>query len=119
MVQSEKSLLKQQMETLEALLENGLDPNDVRSSDLDAVRAMPEMKAFANQPQLKKIIEAKLTKGAITPLMMAAQQSRNAQEMVELLIKYGADVHAKDGDGRTALDYAKKAGNDDLYPLLK
>lgn len=43
-----------------------------------------------------------------SPLMVAA--SRRQVELMELLIAHGADVHAVDGEGRTAMHYALFAG---------
>ncbi len=43
----------------------------------------------------------------ITPLMLAAQNAK--LDVVELLLKHGAKVNAKDNMGKTALDYANKA----------
>jgi ankyrin repeat protein len=42
-----------------------------------------------------------------TPLMLAAQNAK--LDVVELLLKAGANPKAKDAAGRTALDYARKA----------
>jgi ankyrin repeat protein len=38
-------------------------------------------------------------------------------DVVRVLIKAGADIDAKDGEGKTALNYAKKNGK--CYQLLK
>ncbi|MEK4425328.1 ankyrin repeat domain-containing protein [Solibacillus sp. FSL K6-1523] len=33
---------------------------------------------------------------------------------VEVLLKYGADIQAKDNDGKTAVDLAEACGNGDI-----
>lgn len=43
----------------------------------------------------------------------------NHQEVVELLIKYGADVHAQSKFCKTALDIAIDNGNEDLAEILQ
>jgi len=50
------------------------------------------------------------------PLMFAARDS-NA-EMVQLLLSYGADKNAVDKNGKSALDYAKQSGKDEIVELL-
>jgi serine/threonine-protein phosphatase 6 regulatory ankyrin repeat subunit B len=39
-------------------------------------------------------------------------------QVVELLIAKGADINAKDGEGQTALSWAKKQGRDEITALL-
>jgi serine/threonine protein kinase/ankyrin repeat protein len=50
------------------------------------------------------------------PLMYAAIFERPG--VVKLLLKRGANVHAKDHDGLSALDWAKKSGNEEIIRLL-
>jgi len=50
-------------------------------------------------------------------LMQAASMDRAA--VVELLLKRGADPGRRDQMGRTALDRAREAGNQDVVDLLK
>ena len=40
-------------------------------------------------------------------------------EMVQALLGKGADVHARDNDGRTALDAAKAGGHPEVSALLQ
>ncbi|MCI0388369.1 MAG: ankyrin repeat domain-containing protein [Acidobacteria bacterium] len=51
-----------------------------------------------------------------TPLMYAVIFERRVA--VDLLLKRGANIHTKDHDGLSALDWAKKSGNDDLVRFL-
>jgi len=52
-----------------------------------------------------------------TPLMNASRV--NATEVVEYLLKQGADKNIQDDDGRTALGYAKKYNADEVIQLLE
>lgn len=52
----------------------------------------------------------------VTPLMFAAEMG--ADELVLLLMSHGADVNARDWEGRTALDYARRRGDDRITSML-
>lgn len=53
----------------------------------------------------------------LTALMIASQEGH--REIVETLLKSGAEVDAKTGDGKTALDFAMEKGHQDVAALLK
>jgi ankyrin repeat protein len=55
----------------------------------------------------------------VTPLMMAAGAPRADPAMVELLVQQGADIEARDGNGRTALDWALLQGETPVASLLR
>jgi ankyrin repeat protein len=55
--------------------------------------------------------------GACTPIIRAA--SRGPVELIEALIKAGADVNAKAAGGGTALMLAQIMNRDDVVALLK
>ena len=48
-----------------------------------------------------------IAEGGVTPLMLAAQSAKF--DVVELLLKKGANPNAKDARSKTAVDYAKSA----------
>ena len=54
-----------------------------------------------------------------TPLMMAAAAATPNPAMVKLLIEKGAAISARDESGRTALDWARTAGETPIAQLLK
>ncbi|MEI0608062.1 ankyrin repeat domain-containing protein, partial [Brachyspira pulli] len=51
-----------------------------------------------------------------TPLMWFILNDNT--EIAELLIESGADINAKDKNGKTALDYAKEKNNSKIEQLL-
>ncbi|KAM3460165.1 hypothetical protein NHJ6243_006211 [Beauveria neobassiana] len=53
----------------------------------------------------------------MTPLALAA--SNNDRRLVELLLHHGADVRAKDSQGRTPISRAADAGHDELVKLME
>lgn len=53
-----------------------------------------------------------------TVLMRAAASETLAPETMQLLIERGADVHARDREGFTALDYALRTGRQPLVEVL-
>ncbi len=54
-----------------------------------------------------------------TPLMMAAASARPNPAVIEMLLENGADVHARDDVGRTALDWALMQGETPVVRLLR
>jgi len=53
------------------------------------------------------LVDARNVSGE-TPLIMFAELAENHPEIVELLLANGADPHAKDDQGKTALDVARR-----------
>lgn len=93
------------------LLKNGATPNQPRS---EAGRmALHVACAYYGGMQIcKALIAAGADVNAVTlkgetPLMMAA--SNGKADVVELLLRLGADKQKKDQNGKTALDYARSA----------
>ena len=54
-----------------------------------------------------------------TPLMWLPDDERVAEEIVKLFVANGADVTARDPDGRTAADVALIRGMEDIAALLE
>lgn len=55
--------------------------------------------------------------GDVSPLHIATE--RGSRDIVEMLIRLGADVDKVNNKGKTSLDIARTAGNDELIELLK
>lgn len=55
----------------------------------------------------------------LTPLMMAVTSHAPRAEMMQLLIESGADVNIRDRQGRTALDWARMQGENNVAKLLR
>jgi ankyrin repeat protein len=67
----------------------------------DVVGTLLEAEADVNARDIRKM----------TPLMLAVASEAQDQAVLRLLLKAGADVNAKSGTGETALDWAKKFGD--------
>ena len=62
-------------------------------------------------------IEARDVKGQ-TALLKAAQDESGGVERVEMLVEHGADIHAKDLDGRNVLHYLRSSADAIVLRLL-
>lgn len=63
-------------------------------------------------------VNARENEYGVTPLMRACAAGN--LETVKLLLIYGAEVDIGDkDDGKTAIDYAKEAGRDDIVQALQ
>lgn len=58
----------------------------------------------------------KFNKRNFTLLMDASFEGN--QELIELLLKFGAEVNTQDKDGKSALHYAAKEGHQSIIPIL-
>lgn len=105
-------------EVLKVLLDNGADVNAV--FDFRALIAM------ASMFEQKDILETLILHGAdvndpdgsyVTPLMFAAGDGNI--EIIEILLKNGADRSLKDINGETAEDWANRGGYDQAALLVK
>ena len=90
---------------VKALLDHGADPNEVRKE-----RPISHFIALPGEVPPKPV---EFTK---TPLLDVVQGKRPA--LVRVLLAAGADPAFKDNFGRTALDYAKQQGSDEIIRLL-
>ena len=102
-----------------ALLRQAADVNAAQGDGMTALH----WAAMKNDPDLAQLLlyasaSARATTriGAYTPLLLAAQNG-NA-EVMEPLIKGGADVNAKTSNGTTPLMFAAAAGNARAVTLL-
>ncbi len=96
------------------MLEKGADVN-ARDSDRNTI-------AFSEPEAMGGRIEGTITAttGGVagrTPLMIAARTGNVA--VVKLLLAKGADVHARDATGKSALQLAEEAKNAQVVDLLK
>lgn len=117
------AVVSRQLDMIQMLLEEGADPNDydaersknvrrsnyhaplrfaVGTGNLELVRLLLEFSANPNQR-----VEDKY--GYDTPLHLAAVGERT--ELANILLESGADIHAKDTQGRTPLDIANELGS--------
>jgi len=102
-----------------ALLKQAADVNAAQGDGMTALHwAALKNDADLAQTLLYASANVKATTriGAYTPLILAAQQG-NA-EVMEPLIKAGADVNAKTGNGTTPLMFAAASGNTDAVKVL-
>jgi ankyrin repeat protein len=102
-----------------ALLKQAADVNAAQGDGMTALHwAAMKNDADLAQTLLYASANVKATTriGAYTPLILAAQQG-NA-EVMEPLIKAGADVNAKTGNGTTPLMFAAASGNTDAVKVL-
>jgi len=102
-----------------ALLKQAADVNAAQGDGMTALHwAAMKNDADLAQTLLYASANVKATTriGAYTPLILAAQQG-NA-EVMEPLIKAGADVNAKTGNGTTPLMFAAASGNTDAVKML-
>lgn len=118
-----KAVLKNNTPAAETLLSVGANPNTAveivpgfpttylitaaTNNSLDLVRLLLQHKAQVNQPDAFKG----------TALMAAVGKANKV--MVELLLGSGADVRAKDNDGKDAMALAKEGGNKEIIALLE
>lgn len=79
-------------EVIEYLLQNGINPNESTNESHTVLNLHS------------------------SPLHLAAEQGH--LDAVNLLLRYGADVEARDSDGATALEKASSEGHDDVVKLL-
>jgi hypothetical protein len=105
---------------LDYLLAGGADP-DVRApgggSALGAAAAAGQTAAARLLIARGAHVETRTRLTLDTPLTEAAQM--NQLDMVRLLLDRGADVHARDVMGRTALDWARENSNADMVRLIE
>ena len=80
--------------------------NAVVQGDLETVKKMVEFGSDVNEKS-----------NGMTPLMIAARYNR--VEIVELLLKNGANISLKDSNGKTALQHAERSNAKETVAILK
>jgi serine/threonine protein kinase len=108
---------------LEQLLEKHREAIDFRAKGIDNFTALHFAARKGHSDIMKAIlrslkpvnIDAK-TKSEWTPLMMAAD--RGYTNVVELLLEYGADIHAKNNAGKSAIFLARESGQLPIATML-
>lgn len=78
----------------------------IAKGDLQTVKKLIELGVDVNSPS-----------NGMTPAMYAAKYNRT--EILELLIKHGAELKKKSEKGLTAMDYAKQSDAKDALGYLK
>lgn len=92
-------------------------------ADIALLRAVVELDVEKALSKAKKALElganvnAKDGKFSVTALMLASSKGRI--ELVDLLVKKGADVNVKDDEGFTALWYASRANHIEVMAYLQ
>jgi ankyrin repeat protein len=107
------------VELIEVLLEYGCD---IREIDEDGLSAIDISIKFKREDMITFCVDKGIDvnethrPSGITPIVLAS--CFNNTRIVELLIKYGAEVNAQDKTGMSAKDYAKKLGQKKMVEFL-
>ena len=108
------------LEALELLVEAGMDLHFVNREGLGALDIAikyrrPDIVRFCKERGIS--LSTTRRKSGMTPLMLAA--AFNDTQMVEYLLEEGAELNGVDAYGMTALDYARKMGQQKVKELLE
>jgi len=108
------------LEAIELLLKYGVD---IHKLDDDKISALDTAIKFKRKDIVQLCIDNGMDlnstkrRSGILPLLLAACFSDT--EMVDLLLKNGADLHTTDTSGMGAKDYAKKLGQKKMVAFLE
>ena len=110
---------QKQAEFIDLLIERGAKVQHVDRGGASALHRAVRARSPAAVRQLLRAgarVDARLAKGGSTPLHLAVQSTgaggtagslSEQLEIIEMLVQYGADPGARDGRGRSVLDWAK------------
>jgi ankyrin repeat protein len=119
----EQSVVQRDLGMAQYLIGRGV-PVDSGSVGTEGITALG-VTAFANYPEMARaLIELganvnHVDKHGMTPLLYAANMDFGDTELIETLIKAGADLKAKNKDGLTALALAKKYNHFQICKVLQ
>jgi ankyrin repeat protein len=112
------------VEIVRLLMVNEASTNIASGPDLVAINTPLQLAALeGHQDVVKLLVSDKGVNldasnfGSWTALMYACQN--NQKEIVDILIKNGADVERKNKDGKSAIDIAQAAGNQEIVKLIQ
>jgi len=104
---------------------------DIEADEINCYGGKPLHWASEHEPATVKVL---LERGAnvnarnvksdsefhgVTPLIMNATQKNDCSEVTSMLLAAGADIHATDAKGKTALDHATKLGLARIAAVLR
>jgi len=107
------------IELIEVLLEYGCD---IKEIDEDGLSAVDISIKFKREDMITFCVDKGIDvnethrPSGITPIVLAS--CFNNTSIVDLLLKYGAEVNSKDKNGMSAKDYAKKLGQKKMVIFL-
>ena len=106
-------------EMVQFLLENGADVNHKldtsRSVEFKYERLLYDKISDSDYKSKRRLPESIYLNG-VTPIMAAVHKGN--LEIVKLLIKYKADLHARTIDGKNIFDFVEKSKNNELFECL-
>lgn len=108
---------------IKLLLKSGADVNVKNNHGRSALM----LADYSSTETIKVLLENKAdvdsrNKYGATTLMLVASSYDNYFEVVKLLIKYGANINAKDNEGKTAITYAMEnnpSNKKDIIEMLR
>ena len=111
------------VDDMRAAIAAGVDPHDSNlAGDSRAIIAAVRGERHCSDRNIRYLVSLGLDVNSrdeirgYTPLMHAAECEN--EKAITALLAAGADVNAKDAEGKTALDIATAAGNEEIAALL-